>query len=142
MEHAIAPVSPFFSPYFLLDLLFLCSGMPLPSHSISRDETTTSQNETPSTPHDETPSWATSLLLSLLRRMNEPAVGRLDESLYHTQTPSLLYPFQLFGFFASAGEPLPVRSASATRCQLLLTLLLSVNCTTQNPFSEAFSRIT
>lgn len=134
MEHAIAPVSPFFSPYFLLDLLFLCSGMPLPSHSISRDETPTSQNETP--------SWATSLLLSLLRRMNEPEVGRLDESLYHTQTPSLLYPFQLFGFFASAGEPLPVRSASATRCQLLLTLLLSVNCTTQNPFSEAFSRIT
>ena len=126
MEHAIAPVSPFFSPYFLLDLLFLCSGMPLPSHSISRDET---------------PSWATSLLLSLLRRMNEPEVGRLDESLYHTQTPSL-YPFQLFGFFAAAGEPLPVRSASATRCQLLLTLLLSVNCTTQNPFSEAFSRIT
>ena len=134
MEHAIAPVSPFFSPYFLLDLLFLCSGMPLPSHSISRDETPTS--------HNETPSWATSLLLSLLRRMNEPEVGRLDESLYHTQTSSLLYPFQLFGFFASAREPLPVRSASATRCQLLLTLLLSVNCTTQNPFSEAFSRIT
>ena len=74
--------------------------------------------------------------------MNEPEVDRLDESLYHTQTPSLLYPFQLFGFFAAAGEPLPVRSASATRCQLLLTLLLSVNCTTQNPFSEAFSRIT
>ena len=141
MEHAIAPVSPFFSPYFLLDLLFLCSGMPLPLHSISRDEAPTPHIETPSTPHDETPSWATSLLLSLLRRMNEPEVGRLDESLYPTQTPSLLYPFQLFGFFASR-EPLPVRSASATRCQLLLTLLLSVNCTTQNPFSEAFSRIT
>ena len=75
--------------------------------------------------------------------MNESEVDRLDESLYHTQSPSsLLYPFQLFGIFTSAGEQLPIRSASATRCQLLLTLLLSVNCTTHNPFVEAFSHIT
>ena len=28
IEHTISPVSPYFSSYFLLDLLFICSGMP------------------------------------------------------------------------------------------------------------------
>ena len=121
--------------------------MPLPvtaqhDETLSQHDETLSQHNETLSQHDETPSWATSLLLSLLRRMNEPEVDRLDEQLYHTSLSSLLYPFQLFGLFASTSEPLPIRSASATRCQLLLTLLLSVNCTTRNPFSEAFSRIT
>lgn len=53
----------------------------------------------------------------------------------------LLYPFQLFGLLLPPTQFPNIRSPSSTRCQLLLNLLLCVNCTTQNPFVTALSRV-
>ena len=93
-------------------------------------------------PSDETPLWASALLLSILRRMNESDVDKLDEKIYHVKdNSSLFYPFQLFGLFSAPEEKLPIRSPSSTRCELLLSLLLSVNCATKNPFADTLHRI-
>ncbi|KNB44748.1 hypothetical protein JH06_4832 [Blastocystis sp. subtype 4] len=134
IEHAISPVSPYYSPYFLLDLLFICSGMP-----ISTDPTLT----TPKSAND-TPVWSSALVMSIIKRMTETSVDALDSDLYKTQEQSkslLLYPFQLFSLFSSQVNVIAIRSPSATRCQLLLSLLLSVNCATENPFVRTLSRI-
>lgn len=130
IEHTISPVSPYFSSYFLLDLLFICSGMPVSSVSVSSPE--------------ETPVWSTALILSLLRRMMEPSVDVLDIELYAPKESSpslLLYPFQLFSLFAAPKKQTVIESPSATRCQLLLSLLLSVNCATDNPFVRTLKRL-
>ena len=74
--------------------------------------------------------------------MNESDVDKLDEKIYHIKdNSSLFYPFQLFGLFSSSEERLPIRSPSSTRCELLLSLLLSVNCATKNPFADTLHRI-
>ena len=53
----------------------------------------------------------------------------------------LLYPFQLFGLLLPSSTLPNIRSPSATRCQLLLNLLLCVNSTTKNPFELALNRM-
>ena len=120
----------FDSLLFLLDLLFICSGMPVSSITVSTPE--------------ETPVWSSALILSLLRRMMEPSVDSLDTDLYAPKESSpslLLYPFQLFSLFAAPKKQVVIESPSATRCQLLLSLLLSVNCATDNPFVRTLKRL-
>lgn len=130
IEHTISPVSPYFSSYFLLDLLFICSGMPVSASIIPSPE--------------ETPVWSSGLILSLLRRMLEPSVDALDAELYAPKESSpslLLYPFQLFSLFSAPKKQTVIESPSATRCQLLLSLLFSVNCATDNPFVRTLKRL-
>lgn len=106
---------------------------------ISTDPTLT----TPKSAND-TPVWSSALVMSIIKRMTETSVDALDSDLYKTQEQSkslLLYPFQLFSLFSSQVNVIAIRSPSATRCQLLLSLLLSVNCATENPFVRTLSRI-
>ena len=141
IDHAISAVSPYYSPYFFLDLLFICSGMPL-------------INETPASKRKDVPHWSSVLVLSLLRRMCQNDVDKLDSALWFprfhftrsyasdVQSRSiLLYPFQLFGLLLPSSCLPNIRSPSATRCQLLLNLLLCVNTTTQNPFELTLNRM-
>lgn len=105
-----------------------------------------STNPTLTTPKsvNDTPIWSSGLVMSIIKRMTETSVDKLDVDLYKTKEQSkslLLYPFQLFSLFSSHSETVTIRSPSATRCQLLFTLLLSVNCATENPFVRTLSRI-
>lgn len=69
IDHAIAAVSPYYSPYFFLDLLFICSGMPLLVNS-------------PQSSRHDVPLWSSVLVLSLLRRMCQKDVDKLDSALF------------------------------------------------------------
>lgn len=53
----------------------------------------------------------------------------------------LLYPFQLFGFFSQHDYTHKVSSICSTRCELILCLFLSVNCSTVNPFVHTLNRL-
>ncbi|CBK20964.2 uncharacterized protein [Blastocystis hominis] len=68
IDHAISAVSPYYSPYFFLDLLFICSGMPLIA-------------ETPATRRKDVPHWSAVLIMSLLRRMCQNDVDKLDSAM-------------------------------------------------------------
>ena len=130
LEYVVSPVSPHYSPYFLLDLFFICSGMPLKQG----DSVTQSK---------EGPSWAAGLLLSLFRRMTDNKLNKEDTQLYTTSSSSsiLYYPFQLFGLLSANQYTHSVFSICSTRCELLLCLCLSVNCLTTNPFIFTVNRL-
>lgn len=68
IDHAISAVSPYYSPYFFLDLLFICSGMPLIA-------------ETPTTKRKDVPHWSSVLIMSLLRRMCQNDIDKLDSAM-------------------------------------------------------------
>lgn len=98
---------------------------------------------------NDTPVWSSSIIMSLLHRMTETTVDELDNDLYaikqglsSSSSSVLLYPFQLFSLFSSSRETtIQNRSPSATRCQLLLSFLLSVDCATENPFILTLFRL-
>ena len=69
MEYSVSPVSPHYSPYFLLDLFFICSGMPLKKGEASL---LTRQG----------PSWSSGLILSLFSRMADNELDEEDVRLY------------------------------------------------------------
>lgn len=60
---------------------------------------------------------------------------------YTTQPSMLLYPFQLFGLLSQHQYTHKVFSICSTRCELILCLFLSVNCSTINPFAYTLNRL-